>query len=122
MIEMLGLTARLGNALYESIFLVTDILNERYGKKDTKKAVWLGFASIIIMTIIMQVVLQFTPSPDDFVHESLSTIFGLIPQIAKGSIIAYLVSQYTDVYIFSFLQNYSLMTKLFGFVTEARRC
>lgn len=53
MIEILELTARLGNALYESIFLVTDILNEKYGKKDTKKAVWLGFASIIIRTIIM---------------------------------------------------------------------
>lgn len=105
MIEIFGLTATLGNAIYGSIFLVTDILNEKYGKKEAKKAVWLGFASLIMMTIIMQVVLQFTPSPDDFAHDSLSTIFGLIPQIALGSIIAYLVSQYTDVYIFSFLRK-----------------
>jgi uncharacterized integral membrane protein (TIGR00697 family) len=105
MIEIFGLTATLGNAIYGSIFLVTDILNEKYGKNEAKKAVWLGFASLIMMTVIMQVVLEFTPATDDFAHDSLSTIFGLIPQIALGSIIAYIVSQYTDVYIFSFLRK-----------------
>ncbi|MET1014752.1 MAG: queuosine precursor transporter, partial [Paenisporosarcina sp.] len=105
MIEIFGLNATLGNSIYGSVFLVTDILNEKYGKKEAKKAVWLGFASLIMMTVIMQVVLQFTPSSEDFAHDSLSTIFGLIPQIALGSITAYIVSQYTDVYIFSFLRK-----------------
>ena len=38
LIEIFGLTATLGNAVYGSIFLVTDILNEKYGKKEAKKA------------------------------------------------------------------------------------
>jgi uncharacterized integral membrane protein (TIGR00697 family) len=105
LIEIFGLTATLGNAVYGSIFLVTDILNEKYGKKEAKKAVWLGFSSLIMMTIIMQVVLQFEPAPDDFAQESLTTIFGLIPRIALGSMIAYIISQYTDVLIFSFLRK-----------------
>lgn len=105
LIEIFGLTATLGNAVYGSIFLVTDILNEKYGKKEAKKAVWLGFSSLIMMTIIMQVVLQFEPAPDDFAQESLTTIFGLIPRIALGSMIAYIISQYTDVFIFSFLRK-----------------
>lgn len=105
LIEIFGLTATLGNAVYGSIFLVTDILNEKYGKKEAKKAVWLGFTSLIMMTIIMQVVLQFEPAPDDFAQESLTTIFGLIPRIALGSMIAYIISQYTDVLIFSFLRK-----------------
>jgi uncharacterized integral membrane protein (TIGR00697 family) len=105
LIEIFGLTATLGNAVYGSIFLVTDILNEKYGKKEAKKAVWLGFSSLIMMTIIMQVVLQFEAAPDDFAQESLTTIFGLIPRIALGSMIAYIISQYTDVLIFSFLRK-----------------
>ncbi len=103
LIEILGLTATLGNAIYGSIFLVTD--NEKYGQKEAKKAVWLGFMSLLMMTLIMQVVLQFQPSPDDFTQSSLETIFGLIPRIALGSIIAYIISQYTDVIIFSFLRK-----------------
>ncbi|NQD64558.1 queuosine precursor transporter [Bacillus haikouensis] len=104
-IEIFGLTATLGNAVYGSAFLVTDILNERFGKKDAQKAVLLGFFTLLIMTIIMQLSLIFQPHPDDIAQESLSTIFGLIPRIALGSLAAYLVSQFADVYIFSYLKK-----------------
>lgn len=104
-IEIFGLTATLGNAMYGTAFLVTDILNEKYGKKDAQKAVWLGFFTLIVMTIIMQLVLKFQPHPGDFAQESLSTIFGIIPRIALGSLAAYLVSQLTDVYIFTYLKE-----------------
>jgi len=53
-VEMFGLTATLGNALYGSIFLATDILNEVYGKKEAQKGVWIGFYALIFTTIIMQ--------------------------------------------------------------------
>jgi uncharacterized integral membrane protein (TIGR00697 family) len=105
LIEIFGLTATLGNAVYGSIFLVTDIINEKYGKKEAKKAVWLGFSSLVMMMIIMQVVLLFEAAPDDITQQSLATIFGLIPRIALGSMIAYIISQYTDVLIFSFLRK-----------------
>ncbi|OIU71299.1 queuosine precursor transporter [Rossellomorea aquimaris] len=104
-IEIFGLTATLGNAMYGSAFLVTDILNERYGKKEAQKAVWLGFFTLIIMTIIMQMALIFQPHPEDIAQGALSTIFGLIPRIAAGSLAAYLVSQFTDVFIFSYLKK-----------------
>ncbi|MFD2680610.1 queuosine precursor transporter [Bacillus seohaeanensis] len=104
-IEIFGLTATLGNAMYGTAFLVTDILNEKYGKKDAQKAVWLGFFSLLIMTIIMQLALLFQPHPDDIAQESLATIFGFIPRIALGSLAAYLVSQFTDVYIFTYLKK-----------------
>jgi queuosine precursor transporter len=104
-IEIFGLTATLGNAMYGTAFLVTDILNEKYGKEDAQKAVWLGFFTLIVMTIIMQLALLFQPHPDDFAQESLATIFGIIPRIALGSLVAYLVSQFTDVYIFTYLKQ-----------------
>jgi queuosine precursor transporter len=104
-IEIFGLTATLGNAMYGTAFLVTDILNEKHGKKEAQKAVWLGFFTLLIMTIIMQMVLVFDPHPDDFAQGSLETIFGMIPRIAIGSLAAYLISQFADVYIFAFLKK-----------------
>ncbi|MCP3738855.1 queuosine precursor transporter [Rossellomorea sp. BNER] len=104
-IEIFGLTATLGNAMYGTAFLVTDILNEKYGRKEAQKAVWLGFFTLLTMTIIMQMTLLFKPHPDDFAQQSLATIFGIIPRIALGSLAAYLVSQFADVYIFSYLKN-----------------
>ncbi|WP_284140096.1 queuosine precursor transporter [Virgibacillus sp. LDC-1] len=99
-IEMFGMTATLGNIIYGTAYLATDILNEKYGKEEAKKAVWLGFSTLITMTVIMQIVLVFEPGADDFAHDSLSVLFGLIPRIAAGSLAAYIISQYTDVWIY----------------------
>ncbi|MFC4712287.1 queuosine precursor transporter [Planococcus dechangensis] len=104
-IEIIGLTATLGNSLYASTFLATDILNEKYGKKEAKKAVWLGFSSLLIMVLTMQFGLQFLPADSDFAQGSLETIFGLVPQIAIASLIAYLLAQHIDVIVFSALRR-----------------
>ncbi|MBZ5202208.1 queuosine precursor transporter [Planomicrobium chinense] len=104
-IEIIGLTATLGNSLYASTFLATDILNEKYGRKDAQKAVWLGFASLLIMVIVMQFGMKFIPAESDFANDSLHTIFGLIPQVAVASMLAYLASQHLDVYIFTAIRK-----------------
>lgn len=104
-IEIFGMTATLGNAMYGTAFLVTDILNEKYGKEEAKKAVWLGFLTLLSMTVIMQMVLLFKPHEIDMAQGALSTIFSFLPQIALGSLAAYLASQFLDVYIFQFLKR-----------------
>ncbi|MBM7647926.1 putative integral membrane protein (TIGR00697 family) [Bacillus ectoiniformans] len=104
-IEVFGLTATLGNTMYATVFLATDLLNERYGKEAARKAVWLGFFTLLMMTVIMQMVLVFEPHPSDFAQGSMEQLFGLMPRIAIGSLAAYLVSQFADVYIFSYLKN-----------------
>ncbi|MDX8046169.1 queuosine precursor transporter [Gracilibacillus sp. S3-1-1] len=105
-VEMVGLVATLGNITYGTIFLATDILNENHGKKEAKKAVWMGFASLLIMTVFMQFVLRFTPHADDISQASLDTIFGLIPNIALGSMLAFIFSQYVDVWIFGKIKQW----------------
>lgn len=104
-IEVFGMSATLGNTMYASAFLVTDIINERYGRKEAKKAVWLGFFTLLAMTLIMQMVLLFEPGAEDFSQSSLESIFGLLPQLAIGSLAAYVVSQHTDVMIFSAIRK-----------------
>ncbi|WP_099158314.1 queuosine precursor transporter [Virgibacillus ndiopensis] len=104
-IELFGLTATLGNIVYGSAYLATDILNEKYSKQDAKKAVWLGFTTLITMTVIMQIALSFEPGPNDIAHSSLESLFGIIPQIALGSLAAYIISQYFDVWIYDKLKK-----------------
>ncbi|QTM99607.1 queuosine precursor transporter [Sediminibacillus dalangtanensis] len=104
-IELFGLTATLGNIIYGTAFLATDILNEKYGKQDAKKAVWLGFFTLIAMTIMMQVALLFKPGVDDIAQGAMETLFGLAPKIAAGSLAAYIISQYFDVWIYAQLKR-----------------
>jgi queuosine precursor transporter len=101
-VELFGLTATLGNIAYASTFLATDIISENHGKAAANKAVWIGFMSIIAMTVFMNAALWYAPSPEDFAQEALSTIFGLMPRIALGSVAAYLISQKHDIWAYQF--------------------
>lgn len=101
-VELFGMAVTLGNIVYASSFLVTDILSENYGKEEAKKAVYVGFSAIIALTILMNLALLFTPHPEDFAQGALSTIFSLLPRIAAGSLIAYFISQRHDVWAYEF--------------------
>ncbi len=105
-VELFGLVATLGNIVYASSFLVTDILSENYGKKEANKAVWIGFFSLIAMTLLMNLALAFRPlAGDEFAntaHSATSTIFSLMPRIAVASLAAYFLSQRHDVWAFHF--------------------
>ncbi|HCY84192.1 MAG TPA: hypothetical protein DHV36_03555 [Desulfobacteraceae bacterium] len=102
LVDLFGITATLGNIVYASSFLVTDILSEIYGKKQARRAVFIGLFSLVVMTGLMNLALLFTPAPDDFAQESLATIFGFMPRIAGASLLAYLISQLHDVWAFDF--------------------
>src|SRR5690554_266657 len=103
-VNLFGFAATLGNVVYATSFLITDILSENYGKKEARKAVWIGFYSLISMTILMNLTLLFVPLEGDefsFVtREATSTIFKLMPRIALASLLAYLLSQRHDVWAF----------------------
>lgn len=105
-VNLFGLAATLGNIVYATSFLVTDILSENYGKKEAQKAVWIGFFSLISMTLLMNLALFFKPLEGDnlavITHQATATIFGLMPRIAIASLAAYLVSQRHDVWAFQF--------------------
>lgn len=103
-IEIFGIAMTVGNAIYTSIYLTTDLLNEKYGEKDARKAVWFGFFAMIMSLVLMQMVLAFKPGADDFSQGALQTIFGLTPRVALGSLCSYFVSQFLDVRIFSRLK------------------
>ncbi|RJP00297.1 VUT family protein [Exiguobacterium sp. RIT452] len=103
-VELYSYIFTLGNVVYGSCYLATDILNEKYGKKVARQGVYMGFFSLITTTLLMQYSLLYTPLNDalaDDMSNSLHLLFGLLPWIAFGSLSAYLVSQLFDVFIYS---------------------
>jgi len=104
-VRIFGLVTAMGNVIYSSLFLVTDIINENHSKKDAQKAVWIGFFVLITTTIIMQICIQFIPDESDFLSKHISAIFSVLPRIAFASLIAYLISQSHDVWFFAKLKK-----------------
>lgn len=107
-VELFTLQATLGNTLYGSIFLATDILVEKYGKKSAQGSVYIGFFSIILFMITMNLALFFIPLNDSFalmVHEAFKLIFGFAGRIVMGSLIAYFVAQSIDIRLYAFIRE-----------------
>jgi queuosine precursor transporter len=101
-VEILGMTATLGNIVYATSFLATDILSERYGKDAAKRGVGVGFFAVLSVTLLMQLAILFSPAPSDTMHAALREVFGVLPRIAGASLLAYVISQRHDVWAYHF--------------------
>jgi len=95
----------LGTILFASTFLCTDILSEYYGKEKARTNILIGFCAFLFMTLLMVLTIGFKPSEGDWVQESLSNVFTPMTRFFIASMIAYLISQYFDVWFFSYLKK-----------------
>ena len=99
-IGIFGLVSSLGNIMFASNFLATDIIVEKYGKELSKKAVLLGFISTIIFVVATQIALAFIPDESDVVHESMKNLFSINLRTSIASITMYLASNMLDIWLF----------------------
>ena len=99
-ITLFGLSATLGNVLFASSFLATDIISECYGKKFAKKAVFAGIGAMVFWVIISQITLLFQPNEFDVANGSFQSLFTLTLRTTIASIIMYAIANFADVMLF----------------------
>ncbi|OQX28992.1 MAG: hypothetical protein B0D92_06020 [Spirochaeta sp. LUC14_002_19_P3] len=104
-VKLFGMTASLGNIVYATSFLATDILAENHGKRAAGKAVGMGFIALTTLTLFMNLAILFEPSTIDSANDSMKSLFQLLPRIALASFAAYGISQVHDVWLFSILKR-----------------
>lgn len=102
-VDLFGASTTAGNVLYASTFLVTDILSEKYGKREAAKAVKYSFSIMLLWLFGTQLILMFTPNANDYINPSLSVVFGLVPRITIASLIGFICSQNIDVFLYHFI-------------------
>lgn len=106
-VNILGISATLGNVLFASNFLATDMLTENYGYKEAKKGVRFGIASVIIFMIITQVALLYIPNSEDIAQSSFELLFSFVPRISIASISMFALSNLIDIRLYEFLRKKS---------------
>ena len=100
LVRAFGIEMTLGNILFASTFLVTDILSENHSRKDANRAVLISTLCSILFIAISQIWLLYTPSENDWASGSIRTIFSSTPRIVCSSLLVYLISQLTDVWLY----------------------
>ncbi len=104
-ITLFGLDATGGNVMYAAIFLSTDLLSEHYSKKDAQEAIEIGFGTSLLYLVGGQFMLQYLPSSYDTVHAGMQEIFAFAPRIILASLLAYLISQFHDIWAYNLIRS-----------------
>lgn len=99
-INAFGMEQTLGNILFGSTFLITDILSETSGKKAANKTVKIGIVASITFIIISQFWLLYTPAASDWASPSIHAVFSNTPRLMIASFVVYAVTQKFDVWAY----------------------
>jgi len=100
LVRAFGIEMTLGNVLFASTFLITDILSENHGRKEANRSVIISTLCSVLFIMISQLWLLYTPSEHDWANRAFHTIFSSTPRIVFASLAVYLISQLTDVWLY----------------------
>lgn len=106
-IALFGLDVTMGTVLFASLFLCTDIMSEKHGEREAKKAVWIATAFVGVFIVTAQVALLFLPNEFDFASEAMQSLFGTSLRISIVSLILFLLSNLLDVWLYNHLKRKS---------------
>lgn len=114
-VEGLGFNLTAGVVLWPVVFVMTDIINEYYGKKGVRFLSWLAVALIVFAFMVAFITIRLPPNdwwqsisgvredssqslPD--MNLAFARIFGQGLWIIIGSLVAFLIGQLIDVFVF----------------------
>lgn len=105
-IDVGGMVMTSAIVLYPVTFLMTDLMNELFGKKEAQKLVNTGFICAIfasIMIFIAQVLPVASFAKDT--QEAYKILLGMNFRIVGASMLAYYISQTWDVWFFNWINR-----------------
>ncbi|MBR6022940.1 MAG: queuosine precursor transporter [Kiritimatiellae bacterium] len=100
LVHAFGLDTTLGNVIFASTFLATDILSELCGKRDANRCVLVGIVANLAFIAISQTWFLYSPAPDDWATPSVRTLFAATPRVMLASLVAYAVCEIHDVWAY----------------------
>jgi uncharacterized integral membrane protein (TIGR00697 family) len=93
-----------GTLLFPLSYIFGDVLTEVYGYQRSRKVIWLGFISALLMSLTLIIVGALPPAPDWKYQTAYEQILGLAPRIFTASLIAYFVGEFSNSFILAKLK------------------
>lgn len=108
----------LGTVAFSATYIATDVLTEYYGRATARKAVWLGFSAMLLLTVMMILAMGYRPmsaeeaaaSGMDWALPNHDHILALyLPQatLLIAGLASYLISQFNDIFVFQAIRQWT---------------
>jgi uncharacterized integral membrane protein (TIGR00697 family) len=87
-------------------FVLTDVVNEFYGKHGARRLTYAGLAAAVFVWAVINLALALPTSPDSPIPDAVFRgAFGTSSRLYVASLVAYMIGQLLDITIFGFLRR-----------------
>lgn len=90
--------------IFSVTFLLADIMNERFGRAEVQRMIIFAFLAQVVFIIFSYLVLKATPAPFFTNQEAFQTVLGAVPRVALAGLIAFLISESMNAYLFQWVK------------------
>lgn len=111
-IEIFGISANGGLVTFASAFFLTDLVAEYFGESKARLTVWAGFVAVVLYFLYTNIVVVWPPIDYWQNQEQFNLIISASIRVTIAGITAFLISQFLDVTIFSYLRKKHGRSKL----------
>ena len=98
-----------GTLLFPLSYVFGDVLTEVYGYSVSRRVIWIGFATLLLMSVLLVIVGGLPADADwlganNFGQEAYNKILGLTSRIVAGSLAAFWVGSFANDFIMARLK------------------
>lgn len=98
-LEWPGIVVTPGAFLYPLTFLIVDVLNESYGLRLARRAIFFAFVSNALIIAMLSVTTYLPGLSDWKLDEPYNQVIGHLSSVLIASLISFLVSEYVNTYL-----------------------
>lgn len=108
----------LGTVAFSATYIATDVLTEYYGRAVARKAVWLGFSAMLLMTVMMILAMGYKPMGAEEAQasgmewalpnaEHIAALYMPQATLLIAGLTSYLISQFNDIFVFQKIRQWT---------------
>jgi len=93
--------------LFPLTYICGDVFTEVYGYGSSRRAIWLGFFAMALLSAMGQLAVALPPAPEWKGQDAFATVFGVVPRFALASLVAYWAGEFTNSYTLAKLKLFT---------------
>jgi hypothetical protein len=98
--------------LFPITYIFGDVFTEVYGYAASRRAIWMGFLAMGLLSVFGEIAVALPPAPDWHNQQAFAIVFGLVPRFAVASLVAYWAGEFTNSYTMAKLKLLTRGSKL----------
>ena len=88
-----------GTILFPLSYIFGDILTEVYGYRKSRRVIWIGFFSALLMSLTLVLIGLIKPAAGWEFQDAYMKILGQTPRIVAGSLVAYFAGEFSNSFV-----------------------